>query len=187
VNAREVRSVYLAAALLSREGLPAIVLRTGRNFCPFLGEDDSWARPCSVELGFVPYAHVPDALAMCDVLVQPGRPDRFNDYRFPSKLPEYLAMGKPVLLPQTNLGHTLVHEKEALVFPVVDATTIVEAVQRLAVDPALRRTLGEGAVAFARRTLDWTRSTERLLAFYRRCVDGDARVAIDIAAADVVR
>ena len=43
-NAREVRSLYLAAAILDREGTPTTLVRTGRDFCPFLGPDEAWAR-----------------------------------------------------------------------------------------------------------------------------------------------
>jgi glycosyltransferase involved in cell wall biosynthesis len=173
-NAREVRSVYLAAALLSREGLPTVVLRTGKDFCSFLGEDDSWARPHAMELGFVPHADLPQVLARADLLVQPGRPDRFNDYRLPSKLPEYLAMGKPVLLPLANLGHHLVHREQALVCPVVDALAIVDAVRLLLEEPGLAERLGQGALAFAHSHLVWRDSAARLLAFYRSVCGFDA-------------
>jgi len=174
-NAREVRSVYIAAALLSREGQPAVVLRTGRDFCAFLGEDDSWARPHARELGVLPYDRLPDALAMADVLVQPGRPDRFNDYRFPSKLPEYLAMGKPVVTPRANLGLHLTHRREALVYPVVDALQIVEAAREVAADRALRRQLAEGSLAFVKAHLDWRRRSESLKEFYEGLAGIDRR------------
>ncbi len=175
-NAREVRSVYLAAALLSREGQPAVLLRTGKDFCSFLGEDDSWARPHAVELGFVLHHELPEVLARADLLVQPGRPDRFNDYRLPSKLPEYLAMGKPVLLPQANLGHHLRHREEALVYPEVDAVAIVDAVRVLLKEPGLSEQLGRGALAFAKSRLVWRDSASRLLAFYRSFC-GDNRLS----------
>ncbi|MGH7898497.1 MAG: glycosyltransferase family protein, partial [Candidatus Binatia bacterium] len=165
-NAQEVRSVYLAAALLSREGLPTVVLRTGRDYCRFLGEDETWARRVSIELGYIDYAWMPEVLACADVLVQPGKPGPFNDYRFPCKLPEYLATGKPVVLPATNVGNHLVHGREALVYPAVDALQIVEAVRTLAADEELRRTLARGSVAFATEHLRWPQRTERLARFY---------------------
>jgi glycosyltransferase involved in cell wall biosynthesis len=165
-NAREMRSLYLAIALLNRRGRSAVLVRAGRDFCPFLGEDESWARRYSIELGHLPNAMIPELLALADVLVQPGRPDRFNSYRLPSKLPEYLAMGRPVVVPHANLGERLRHGHEALVYPVVDALQIVEAVLLLDSDPALRRRLGEAAVSFARRELSWRRNAERLADFY---------------------
>ena len=52
----------------------------------------------------LPREDVRAVLASTDILVQPGRADSFNDYRFPSKLPEFFASRKPVILPRTNLG-----------------------------------------------------------------------------------
>jgi glycosyltransferase involved in cell wall biosynthesis len=169
-NEHEVRSVYLAAALLSREGLPTVVLRTGRDYCRFLGEDDGWARRHSIELGYIDYPWMPEVLACADVLVQPGKPGPFNDYRFPCKLPEYLAAGRPVVLPATNLGNHLVHGRDALVYPLVDALQIVEAVRALAADRELRQTLARGSVAFATKHLRWPQSTGRLASFYETVV-----------------
>jgi glycosyltransferase involved in cell wall biosynthesis len=169
-NAREVRSVYLAAAILSREGTPAVVLRTGKDSCRFLGEDDSWARPHAIELGYVDYTIMPKVLAMGDVLVQPGKADRFNTYRFPSKLPEYLAMGKPVILPQANVGLDLTHLRDALIYPVVDALQIVEGVRQVVGDERLRQALARGATEFVRTHLSWPRGAERLGRFYEEAL-----------------
>ncbi|MDQ6809815.1 MAG: hypothetical protein M3Z64_10415, partial [Verrucomicrobiota bacterium] len=40
-NAREVRSLYVAAAVLNREGIPTRLIRAGRDFCAFLGPDET--------------------------------------------------------------------------------------------------------------------------------------------------
>jgi glycosyltransferase involved in cell wall biosynthesis len=109
---------------------------------------------------------MPDVLALGDVLIQPGKADRFNTYRFPSKLPEYLAMGRPVILPLANIGLSMVHLRDALVYPVVDALQIVEGVKHLIGNESLRRTLSQGATDFARTHLNWARSAERLAQFY---------------------
>ena len=52
-------------------------------------------------------AEIPGYLALADAFVQPGAPDDFNRYRLPSKLPEFLAMGRPVILPHCNIGNDL--------------------------------------------------------------------------------
>ncbi len=167
-NQLEVRSLYLAVALLNRLGHPATLIRTGLDFCPFLGADDSWAKQYSVELGYVSHSLIPSLLNLADVLVQPGKAGAFNDYRFPSKLPEFLAMGKPVILPDSNLAHYLRSGEEALVFATVDARQIIAAVQQLEHDPVLTARLGEGAINFARQQLDWRRNTEKLRTFYEQ-------------------
>ena len=53
-----------------------------------------------------PSTHLsPQLLVAADILVQPdGSPGPFNDYRFPSKLPDFFASGRPVVLPKTNIG-----------------------------------------------------------------------------------
>jgi glycosyltransferase involved in cell wall biosynthesis len=165
-NAHEVRSLYLAVAILNREGHPTTLVRAGRDFYPFLGADENWARRHSIELGMVPHKHVPDILALADVLVQPGSPDEFNDYRFPSKLPEFLAIGRPVVLPNTNIARHVAHGVDAFLLPKPNAVGIAAAVREIMLNEALQRQLSAGAVAFFMRHLSWTRSASRLHKFY---------------------
>ena len=66
----------------------------------------------TVQVGPVPWLEVPGYLALADAFVQPGSPDDFNRYRLPSKLPEFLAMGRPVILPHCNLGNELIRRAE---------------------------------------------------------------------------
>jgi glycosyltransferase involved in cell wall biosynthesis len=171
-NSAEVRSLYLAVALLNRNGYPTCLVRTGQDFCPFLVADGAWIKPNRCELGFIPREQMPEVLAMADLFVQPGQADRFNEYRFPSKLPEFLALGKPTVLPASNLGQALIHEQHALVLERADGMHITEAIQRLLNDPALFRRLGEGALEFARTRLSWPRQAAQLINFYRSvCYD----------------
>ena len=83
-NAREVRSLYLAVAMLNREGMPTTLVRAGRDYCPFLGADDQWARKYAVELGYVKHIEIPRLLSLSDALIQPGTDDVFNESRMPS-------------------------------------------------------------------------------------------------------
>src|SRR5262249_34497678 len=106
-NLGEVRSLYIAVGLLRRAGLPVRLVRAGWNHV-----DMAWAgevvEPGAVlDVGFVGRERVAELLTVADVLVQPGGAGPFNDYRFPSKLPEFLASGKPVVLPATNIGRCL--------------------------------------------------------------------------------
>jgi glycosyltransferase involved in cell wall biosynthesis len=167
-NAHEVRSLYLATAMLNREGCPTVLLRTGQDACNFLGDDDRWAKQYVIELGFVERHQLPGILSLADVLIQPGRSDFFNDYRFPSKLPEFLAMGKPVILPAANVGLQMKHRYHALVLPVVDALHIVEAVQTILQDKNLAETLSQGSLEFAKSYLSWSKNSEYLKSFYKK-------------------
>lgn len=165
-NAHEVRSLYLAVAMLNREGHPATLIRTGRDFVPFLGEENNWARKHSVELGFVDREELPRIMALADVFVQPGLPGPFNDYRFPSKLPEFCAIGRPVILPATNVGLEMRHREDAFVVPEASAVAIADAVREIRGNPKLAETLAGGARRFFENRLRWPASVRLLHQFY---------------------
>jgi glycosyltransferase involved in cell wall biosynthesis len=167
-NAREVRSLYLAAAILSREGVPTTLVRAGKDYCPFLGPDEKWARQVSVDLGYVKHVDIPRVLGLADFLVQPGTDDAFNEYRLPAKLPEFFAMGRPVLLPRTNVGRFVRHGQEAWVLPKVDALGIVDTLRMLRADEELMSRLSAGALAFCREHFDWNRNAATLEEFYEQ-------------------
>jgi glycosyltransferase involved in cell wall biosynthesis len=165
-NARDVRSLYLAAAILDREGTPARLVRTGRDFCSFLGPDEEWAYRVSIELGHVPYQEIPGLLSLADVLVQPGANDAFNEFRLPGKLPEFFAMGRPVIVPRSNVGRFVRHGEEAWVLNKVDALGIVDAVVELRANKALSERLAMGATDFCRKHFNWKKNTAVLAQFY---------------------
>ena len=167
-NAREVRSLYLAAAVLQREGVPTTLVRTGKDYCSFLGPDEKWAREVSVDLDYVKHVDIPRVLGLADFLVQPGANDAFNEYRLPAKLPEFFAMGRPVILPRTNVGRFVRHGVEAWVLDKVDALGIVDAILELRANNALREQLAGGALTFAREHFDWEKNASALAAFYDR-------------------
>ena len=166
-NSREVASVYIAVALLNRLGLPTRLVRTGNNHAPLFDRDAEReiGRHC-VELGFAPRAEIPRILSLADALVQPGRRGQFNDYRFPSKLPEYFASGKPVLLPDTNVGRHLVDGRDCVLLRHGHAQEIALALSRLLPDREWRERLGRAARGLAETRFSWGRSAERLARFY---------------------
>ncbi len=165
-NAAEVRSIYLAVAMLNREGFPTTLVRAGSDFCAFLGSDDRWARQHAVELGPVPHHEIPHLLNLAHVLIQPGSADAFNEFRLPSKLPEFLAMGKPVILPRTNVGRFVTHGEEAWVLEEVSALEIVKNVPGLLCDKALCEKLAVGGIAFCDRHFNWATNAALLDSFY---------------------
>lgn len=166
-NAKEVRSLYLAVALLNRDGIPAKLIRTGRDFVPFLGDDSDWAHQYSIELGFVSHQKISSLLGISDFLIQPGRADRFNDYRLPSKLPEFFFMGKPVILPNANLGRFIKNSEHALLLDKGDAIDIMEKVKILANDKGLATRIACMGREFAKQEFDIEKNTKKLEAFYK--------------------
>jgi glycosyltransferase involved in cell wall biosynthesis len=185
VNLDEVRDLYLAVARLRDDGIDAVLVKTGWNFVhrsrlPGLGDGVR-------DLGWVARKHVPELLAAADVLVQPGRPGPFNDYRFPSKLPDFLASGRPVVLPRTNIGLQLQDGVEALLLERGDAHEIRERVALLARDPELRTRLGERGREFALRELRWSRTVEPVVELYESIRRGSAARRRESEPANVTR
>ncbi len=165
-NYLDVRSIYVAVALLNREGIETILVRTGRDSIDFLGTDMSWISNHVVNLGYVERREMPKVLSMANVFVQPGKDDKFNAYRFPCKLPEFLAIGRPVILPKTNIGCEMEHGRDAYILDNVDACGIFETVSEIVKDDELRYELAGGARRFFESRLSWSYVASALFDFY---------------------
>jgi glycosyltransferase involved in cell wall biosynthesis len=167
-NQHEMLSLYLAVKLLQRRGRRVRLVRLGHS--GFGGVDPASFGALAdgvIELGSVPWRKVPSYLALADAYVQPGQADAFNRYRLPSKLPEFLAMGRPVILPHCNIGNDLAHGENALLLERGNAEEIVARVEELIDDPALAERLGRGAREFALEQLCWRTNSEGLAGFLR--------------------
>jgi hypothetical protein len=167
-NRAEVRELYGAVLELNRQGQSCTLVRLGRDSCDFLGELEPLVSPYVMKLGLIEqHQHIPVLMSLADYFVQPGEANPFNDYRFPSKLPEFFALGRPVILPRTNLGLVIRHGVDGYVLDRADRTGIARAVTELQRDPALRTRLAEGALAFSQSHFDWARSANVLHAYYQ--------------------
>ncbi|WPL15266.1 N-acetylglucosaminyl-diphospho-decaprenol L-rhamnosyltransferase [Thiorhodovibrio winogradskyi] len=142
-NQHEVAELYRALARLNQQGLPTVLLRTGhtRPVTPMPAVPASAVR----ELGWVERAQVPEILAAADLLIQSGDPGPFNDQRLPSKLPEYFAMGRPVILAQGHPDLCPRHGEHAWLVESTSAAQLAEAVRTLWHDRALAERLAQGA------------------------------------------
>jgi hypothetical protein len=165
-NRDEMAALYGAVVELNAGGTPTTLLRAGRDFCTLPGALAERAAPHVLALGRIDNRHLAPLMALADFFVQPGEPDTFNNYRFPSKLPEFFATGRPVILPRTNIGTVTRHGTDAFVVDHADAAGIATAVRELRADPALSASLAAGAAAFAREHFSWARSAGLLAAFY---------------------
>jgi glycosyltransferase involved in cell wall biosynthesis len=168
-NQHEMLSLYLAVKLLQRRGHPVRLVRLGHS--EFGGVDPRSFRAAAdgaTELGPVSWREIPEYLALADAFVQPGPPDDFNRYRLPSKLPEFLAMGRPVILPHCNIGNDLTHGQNALLLEEGNAVEIVARVEELLADRELRQRLGAGSRKFAVEQLSWRANAAGLADFLTR-------------------
>jgi glycosyltransferase involved in cell wall biosynthesis len=167
-NLRELFSLYTAVKLLQRRGRRVRLVRLGSTKPGGVDPRTLQAlRDGEPDLGDLAWREVPGYLALADAYVQPGAPDDFNRYRLPSKLPEFLAMGRPVVLPACNLGNDLSDGENALLLRRGDAVEIAARIARLQDDRELAELLGRGARQFAIENLSWPRNAAALADFYR--------------------
>jgi glycosyltransferase involved in cell wall biosynthesis len=169
-NVEEMRALYEAVALLRGRGRKLVLARTGTDHV--LGVDylEAAAAPGSGvrALGQVDRPFLVELLKAADLFVQPGRPGPFNDYRLPSKLPEFMAVGRPVILPRANIGLQLTEGEEALLLDEGSAGEIAGKIAAVLDDPRLAARLAANAQAFARRRWRWDRQAGKLAAFLAR-------------------
>jgi glycosyltransferase involved in cell wall biosynthesis len=176
-NFREVRSLYLATALLNREGRPTTLLRMGRDHLELDADYRRWADQYASAVGFVPSRdRLAQILSEADMFVQPGLCDAFNEYRFPSKVPDFLALGKPLILPRTNIGLVTRHGEDAFVLEEATGTAIADAVKTILDDQPLRQRLSEGARRFFESNLGWPSTAVKLLDLYYRIINPPAEI-----------
>jgi glycosyltransferase involved in cell wall biosynthesis len=174
-NVAEVRSLYLALGALARSGMEIVLVRLGTDDVPVLPPELDEIGRRVIKVPFQPREHIPRYLALADVLVQPGRADNFNAYRFPSKLPEFFAMGRPVILPATNVGLAIRSDDEALLLQRGDALEIATTIRRVLMDRQLSDRLAAQGRRFYERMLDWEKSGAALMRFYGRFCNVELR------------
>ena len=168
-NREEMQNLYEAVFLLNERGCSCRLVRTGWDDEKFTARlDPERLAKYVLHLGVVERSRLPALLRLADVLVQPGRDDAFSRYRLPSKLPEFLASGRPVLMPPANVGLRVRPDQEAIVLQTGDPEEIADQCARVFIDPALSKRLSQGAAAFARRHFDPVSNGRVLARFYRR-------------------
>jgi glycosyltransferase involved in cell wall biosynthesis len=116
--------------------------------------------------GAVPREHAMRLLAAADVCVAPHvpNPDGSRFFGSPTKLFEYMALGKAIVASSLEqLGDVIEHERNGLLHPPSDATAAASAISRLLGDPALRTRLGAAALSDAVEQFSWRAHVERTL------------------------
>ena len=166
-NTAEITELYKSIKLLNNMGHKVKLIRTGSNYCDYRENLDDIIGQYIFEAGSVPSSQLLDYIAAANILVQPGESNEFNNYRFPSKLPMYLASGRPVILPPSNLGHYLKDKEECLFLANGTAEEIVRNVGWLINHPEETRRMGQAGRNFAKNNFNWKKSATELLDFYK--------------------
>ena len=119
--------------------------------------------------GAVGHEEIPALLDACDVLVSPHVPlaDGAEFFGSPTKLFEYMAMGKPIVASRLGqIAEVLDHEKTALLLDPGDARQLSNAIIRLTQSPQLREKLGAASRQSAIANHTWTRNAQIILDAY---------------------
>lgn len=120
--------------------------------------------------GFIDTASLSRRYAGAHAFVLPAVQDRKGDVEgLGVVLIEAGAYGLPLVASRAGGIVDVVREGETgLLVPAGDEQALERALERLIVDPALARRLGDGARAHVEKEFSWPAITQRLLALYRR-------------------
>jgi len=168
-HADDMFSFYTAIHALNARGYPVHLIRTGKDYVPVIDPRfGKFPGDHVTDLGFVPRHWLVEILKLADFFIQPGGPDNFNNYRLPSKIPEWLATGRPVVMPRTNIGLLMQDRVNAILMKQGDAAEITACVEALINDPALADRVGKEGRRFALAHFDGAKSAKGLASFYRQ-------------------
>jgi len=140
---------------------------------------DGGAEEGAVWTGLVPQEEGPSHLAACDVLVSPHvpNPDGTPFFGSPTKLFEYMAMGKGIVASRLDqIAEVLAHDRNAWLVEPGDVEGLAEGVRRLVLDEALRRRLGDEARRNVVAHHTWRQHTHRTIEHLKTLSDASSVV-----------
>ena len=126
--------------------------------------------------GAAPAERVPELMAAADILVAPTVPMPGKPFLgSPSKLFEYMAMGRAIIASDLDqLGDILTHKETAWLVPPSDDARLAEAIEFLAENNDIRSLLGRNARAAVVQRYTWRHNADRLLAAIERLIEEGA-------------
>ncbi len=140
-------------------GLPTVLAAARRGDCPpvrVIGEGQlgSWLRdelardhPHGLEyVPWVPYPNLPAEVALSMIAMGIFGASAKAARVVPNKVWQAMAVGRPIVTADTpGIREVLTHERDALLVPVGDPSSLADALVRLASDQSLRARLGASA------------------------------------------
>ena len=165
-NVDEVRSLYIAIAMANRMGTPVTLVRTGLDYAQlFSGSEVGDFQNAVISLGIINQEDVFMLHAASKVLIQPGLNDEWNQCRVPSKLPEYFASSRPVILPCANVGQILTNGHNAIVLQEANASSITKALNYYLPRRKDLDRIGLRGHLFAKKYLNWKSPSMQIAEF----------------------
>lgn len=133
--------------------------------------------------GNVAHDRIPGLLDASDILVSPHLPFSEGKRFFgsPSKLFEYMAMGKAIVASDLEqLSQVLEHQKTAWLVPPGNAEELAAAIELLASDGELRQRLGRQARTVALSSYTWRQNAARLLSQFPASSTGISKTEVSV-------
>jgi len=167
VNRADQSALYEAIVLLNSQGVSCRLIRTGPNTQGIAESLAVGSAPYVVEAGLLSEEELAATMRLATVFVQPGRNDVFNRYRMPCKVGEFLHIGCPVVLPETNVAEWMTDGETALFLHEGAPQEIASKCREILSNSVLREKLGRAAKVFANTHFDLAKNAADLLLFYR--------------------
>ncbi len=120
--------------------------------------------------GLVSYKEIPKYLAACDIFVSPHIPNADGSEFFgsPTKIFEYMAMGKPIVASKLGQIREILKDKEtAFLVEPGNIEELVKAISELVKDEKLRDNLGNKARLKAISEFSWSNNVQKLIQLFK--------------------
>ncbi|MGC8979344.1 glycosyltransferase family 4 protein [Caldisericum sp.] len=122
-------------------------------------------------IGIVPYKEIPKYLAACDILVSPHIPNADGTPFFgsPTKLFEYMAMGKPIVASKLGqIGEILKDRETALLVEPGNIDELVRGINELIKDKNLSNSLGNNVRLKVVAEFSWFNNVQKLIQLFKQ-------------------
>ncbi|MDP8247469.1 MAG: glycosyltransferase [Candidatus Tritonobacter lacicola] len=120
----------------------------------------------TVFVGKKKHSEVPNYYAAADILVAVGSVNKYNDRRLPAKFPEYMAMGKPVIMHNSGIARQLADNEQVVKTYKGSAAEFAEKIGTILKNRAFASRLSCNARKTAESLFDWEKNSLDLLDFY---------------------
>ncbi|NTV53512.1 MAG: glycosyltransferase family 4 protein, partial [Candidatus Firestonebacteria bacterium] len=140
---------------------------------PLVGQ---WARREKMETaildqGIVPYAQLPGVFGCADVFLLPFARKQANIGRWPNKVGDYMAMGRPIVTSPVGEMEPLFRSEPMGRLAADNPEAFAEAAWSLAADAQACKRMGQAARAAAEARYSWEFFADKLHFFYQRVLE----------------
>ncbi len=138
------------------------------GYCPF--DIKKYVRQPEevIRTGDLDYDQLNEYLASCDIFWLPLSNTNANQGRFPLKLMDYMAAGRPIVSTAVGDIPTVFNQKQIGLLSQDNPKDISDQTLRLFSDPDIRKNMGNNARQLAESGFNWAEISKTLEAFYKR-------------------